>query len=245
MQGTMTYLSGLGVLGTTNGQTLTLGAVRDREYCIGTKRDDGINSSGCESVWGGNVTATGLITGNNGLTVSTGNITFSGLNTNNNTVLTTNGTGLLSQVTTSTANQCLVSNSAGSGPSWQTCPQGASSNYWQLNNNVLSQGNTTEDLTLGGTSTASARFAFIGNAGNATPVASISANAGNNATYLKRTGSTGDNEWADVNAWGSRDREYCIGTKRDDGINSSGCESVWAGDVYRNRVDNEGTMGLR
>ena len=51
-------------------------------------------------------------------------------------------------------------------------------NYWQLNNNVLSQGNTTEDLTLGGTSTASAKFAFIGNAGNATPIASISAQSG-------------------------------------------------------------------
>ena len=54
----------------------------------------------------------------------------------------------------------------------------------------------------------------------------------------ERTGGTGYDEWADVNARSSGDGEYCVGTKRDDGVNSSGCELAWSGDVYLNRVDN-------
>ena len=54
----------------------------------------------------------------------------------------------------------------------------------------------------------------------------------------ERVGDTGYDEWADVNTWSSRDGEYCVGAKRDDGVNSSGSEFAWSGDVYGNRVDN-------
>ena len=72
-----------------------------------------------------------------------------------------------------------------------TCSGGASlgTNYWQLNGAVLSQGNLTTDLTLGGTSTTSAKFAFInaGSTSTGTPVASISAGV-TGATYLTADG---------------------------------------------------------
>ena len=55
-------------------------------------------------------------------------------------------------------------------------------NYWQLNGNAISPANSTHDVLFGGTSTTSSRFAFINNTGRATPVASISANNGSNAT---------------------------------------------------------------
>src|SRR5258708_1631156 len=58
--------------------------------------------------------------------------------------------------------------------------------------NALSQGNSTYDVLFGGTATNSARFAFINNSGAATtPTASISANNGNNATYLTGAGTLG------------------------------------------------------
>ena len=82
-----------GVLGTTNGQTLTLGAVGTGNIVLAPNGTTALTAAGANLFGAGTFTATGLITGNNGLTVSTGNITFSGLNTNNNTVLTTNGQG--------------------------------------------------------------------------------------------------------------------------------------------------------
>src|SRR5579872_2313016 len=48
----------------------------------------------------------------------------------------------------------------------------------------------TQDLLLGSNATASAKFAFINNA-TGTPTASISANNGNNATYLTGNGVLG------------------------------------------------------
>src|SRR5581483_1658186 len=49
--------------------------------------------------------------------------------------------------------------------------------------------NNTMDFLLGGTATSSARFAVLNlNPGGLTPVASISANTANNATYLSGDG---------------------------------------------------------
>ncbi|MDO8270041.1 MAG: MerR family transcriptional regulator, partial [Candidatus Levybacteria bacterium] len=49
---------------------------------------------------------------------------------------------------------------------------------------------TTQDFLLGGTSTASAKFAFVNVAGG-TPTATISANSGNIATYISGSGNLG------------------------------------------------------
>ena len=71
---------------------------------------------------------------------------------------------------------------------------GAAANFWQYDSStgIVANGNLTTDLLLGGTSTASAKFAFIGVAGTDTPVASVSATSGSNATkgiYLSGDGS--------------------------------------------------------
>ena len=52
---------------------------------------------------------------------------------------------------------------------------GALVNYWQRNNGTVAPANITDDLLLGGISTASAKFGFI-NVGAGTPTATISSN---------------------------------------------------------------------
>ena len=78
--------------------------------------------------------------------------------------------------------QCLL---GGAIPAWGTCTgDGTGTNYWQLTGAVLSPGNLTTDFTLGGTSTASAKFAVLGVNTN-TPTASVSSqNAQGYALYL-------------------------------------------------------------
>jgi len=64
---------------------------------------------------------------------------------------------------------------------------GGASGMWQENTGAISPLNNTWDVLIGGTSTTSAKFAFI-NVDSNTPTASISANSGDNATYLTGTG---------------------------------------------------------
>src|SRR6202167_78017 len=89
-----------------------------------------------------------------------------------------------------TAGYVLTTNSTGSAPSW-TSAASLGTNYFQLNSGALSPANITNDLLLGGTSTTSAKFAFTNDIGSGTPTASISANSGNNATYLTGAGVLG------------------------------------------------------
>ena len=72
------------------------------------------------------------------------------------------------------------------------CPSGATT-YWQQNQNALSPTNASVyDLLLGSSTTSSAKFAVIGINGTNTPVASISATSGTDATkglYISGDGS--------------------------------------------------------
>ncbi|HEY9664211.1 MAG TPA: hypothetical protein V6C65_37685, partial [Allocoleopsis sp.] len=70
------------------------------------------------------------------------------------------------------------------------CGFAAGINYWQQNTGLLFAGNTTVDFAIGGTSTASAAFA-VTNISNGTPTATISANNGDNASYLSGNGVLG------------------------------------------------------
>jgi hypothetical protein len=106
-----------------------------------------IDSSG-NLVMGGNLTVGGTTTFNN--------ITYTWPSTQTaNYVLSTNGSGTLSWVD----------------------PAGAASSaiYWNQQNGLLFPKNSTVDLTIGGQSTSSAKFAFI-NVNSGTPTASISGN---------------------------------------------------------------------
>ncbi|MCL5114057.1 MAG: hypothetical protein M1372_02725, partial [Patescibacteria group bacterium] len=64
---------------------------------------------------------------------------------------------------------------------------------WSQSSGLLYPNNSTLDLAIGGTSTSSAKFAFL-NVNSGTPTASISASSGNNAVYL-----TGDGTLATTN----------------------------------------------
>lgn len=74
-------------------------------------------------------------------------------------------------------------------PAW--ADPGGTINFWQRSNGALAPLSVSDDLLLGGTSTASAKFAFTNNTGSGTPTASISANSGNNALYINGTGTIG------------------------------------------------------
>ncbi|NTU46041.1 hypothetical protein HGA88_00245 [Candidatus Roizmanbacteria bacterium] len=83
----------------------------------------------------------------------------------------------------------LVTNGSGT-LSWATA-SGLGTNYWNLANGALSPLNSTADLLVGGTSTASAKFAFMNNAAGS-PTASISGN-------LAIGNATGNNQTAFMN----------------------------------------------
>jgi hypothetical protein len=88
----------------------------------------------------------------------------------------------------STGTQCLSSNGSGV-LSWSACSSGSGSSNWQeTGTGAIAQRNLTEDVLLGATATSSAKFAFINMIGGTTPTATISANSGNNATYLTGAG---------------------------------------------------------
>jgi hypothetical protein len=140
---------------------------------------------------GSNNTAFTFNNGSGGFTVNgTGNITLAALNSADGLVYTTGTNGVLSQTAPTGGLQCLQSNSGNTALLWVTC-SGIGTNFWQSVGNALSPSNITNDLLLGGTSTASARFAFTNNIGAGTPTASISANNGNNATYISGNGVLG------------------------------------------------------
>ncbi len=75
---------------------------------------------------------------------------------------------------------------------WACGSVASGTNYWQSTSlGTIDELNNTMDLLLGGTSTSSAKFAFINTIGSGTPTASISSGVANNNTYLTGTGVLG------------------------------------------------------
>ncbi len=117
----------------------------------------------------GTTTATTLTLGRSGQ-----GITLPGFTGQNGILYGTSGTGVLAQATTGTPSLCLLSGA--SNPTWSTCPTSGSSN-WTLDTaaGVIRPNNNTVDFLLGGTATASAKFAVLGINGATVPTASLSA----------------------------------------------------------------------
>ncbi|MDE2589814.1 MAG: hypothetical protein KGL95_09150, partial [Patescibacteria group bacterium] len=139
-----------------------------------------------------NLTIGGLTTGQitlNGRNSSNTGITFAGYN-NDQGILYTNTNGVVNQTAAPVgAGLCLLSAAAASSPTWGSCASGF--NYWSEALGTLYPSHTNiDDLLLGSSSTSSAKFAFI-NVLTGTPTASISANNGNNSTYLTGNGTLG------------------------------------------------------
>ncbi|MDE2590674.1 MAG: hypothetical protein KGL95_13530, partial [Patescibacteria group bacterium] len=114
-----------------------------------------------------------------------------------NANLTANAGGILYSTATAFAvlaggagntGQCLVSGGTGA-PSWITCATGSLAPNWQLNNGDIQPLYSGVDVLIGATNnaTTSAKFGFL-NVNSGVPVASISANSTNNATYLTGAG---------------------------------------------------------
>ncbi|MBI5126828.1 phage integrase SAM-like domain-containing protein, partial [Candidatus Roizmanbacteria bacterium] len=140
-----TYITGDGNLATTNMQPLTLGGSTTGDINFFSSANH-IDSSG-NLVIAGNLTVPGTTTFN------TQTYTWP-LTQLANGVLQTNGTGTLS---------------------WYDVDSSLTAGPWTVNSGSIYPDNSTLDLFIGGTSTSSAKFAFINvNSGN--PTASISGN---------------------------------------------------------------------
>jgi len=116
------------------------------------------------------------------LTASAGATTKFVVNSNGNIQLTGNS-GFLNTISTTgsfaSGQTYSLPNAGGTFClSTNNCGYATGSNFWQYNAGALSPAVVANDFLLGGNSTASAKFAFIGNAGSNTPVASISAQSG-------------------------------------------------------------------
>ncbi len=131
-----------------------------------------------------------------------GNITANNY-TNVGGVFYGTSTGLLQQTAAGSAAQCLI---GGATPTWATCATGSNgTNYWQLNNTILSPANSNYDLAIGGTATGSA-FQVFANANGTIPAgtASTSGNltfnsAGNIQTTANQTLTIGGSTTGNIN----------------------------------------------
>ncbi len=137
------------------------------------------------------ITSTGTLatTAKQNLTIggaSTGNITLSPNNGAGLLVLSVGGLTMNGTAGSTVASASCVTTSNGIVTGSAACPAVNSSPFNTLSGSII-ENNTTQDLLLGGTSTASADFAFI-NINSGTPTASISAASGNNAAYLTGLG---------------------------------------------------------
>ena len=90
----------------------------------------------------------------------------------------------------------------GGGWACATDSSGGVANFWQQNLGTLSPYSNTLDLLVGGTSTASAKFAFVNNL-TGTPTASIAGTTANVATFLTGDGNLGTTNMAGLTLGGA------------------------------------------
>jgi site-specific recombinase XerD len=102
------------------------------------------------------------------------NLNLSGL-TNSGGVLYTNASGSVAQTSTGTIGDCLISQGTAA-PTWSPCAA-ASGGVWTVGNGAIMPIYQSADLLIGGSSTASAKFAVL-NVASGTPVAYINGNMG-------------------------------------------------------------------
>jgi hypothetical protein len=106
---------------------------------------------------------------------------------NNQVLYGAPSTGALTGVTaTSTSGQCLLSGTTT--PAWGACPGGSVTNLWQENAGVVSPKNITDDLTIGGISTASAKFQVFADSGNVTTDGTLTVSGTGNSSIAGNVG---------------------------------------------------------
>ncbi len=147
----------------------------------------GVLSSSAVNLASGDITGT-LATGNGGTGItsvgSAGGVAYS-----NGSTFAFTGVGSNGEV--------LISNGSGA-PTWAS-PSSLGTNYWQRNAGLLAPLNIADDLAIGGTSTASAKFQIFGNTGNASTSGSLTFNAaGNIQTTNNQTLTVGGNSTGNI-----------------------------------------------
>ncbi|MDQ3008352.1 MAG: site-specific integrase, partial [bacterium] len=158
----------------------------------------GITSSGTITFSGlsdGIVKATsGVLSGGNSVSLTTditGVLPLANGGTNKNLTAVTGGivysdADSFEILAAGSSNECLLSGGAGA-PTWGSCAGAVSGSIlWQQVAGTSQLKNTTLDLLVGGTSTASAKFAVL-NVNNGTPTASVSAGT-TGASYITAAG---------------------------------------------------------
>ncbi|MDO8336089.1 MAG: hypothetical protein Q7T74_04920, partial [Candidatus Saccharibacteria bacterium] len=109
--------------------------------------------------------------------------------TTNGGLLYTSSTGLLTQLGAGTTGNCLTANT-GAAPTWGSCDGAGSVNVWDSANGIITQGNTTQDLLIGGLATASSKFAFT-NVNSGTPTLKIFNSNSTQSLNLSHDGTNG------------------------------------------------------
>ncbi|MEK7573542.1 MAG: MerR family DNA-binding transcriptional regulator [Patescibacteria group bacterium] len=176
------YMSGTGTISSLNKGTLTLGGSDTGNIVLAP---GGVTAL---TVQGANLIAAGTLTGLTGLTVASGTVSLPAGQIDNVELAN-------SSVTINTAGPLGGGGSLSLGGTLSltcsTCATGT--NYFKTTSDgkALTPINSTLDLLVGGDSTSAAKFAFINTSGSLTPTASISANSGNNATFLTGLGNLG------------------------------------------------------
>ena len=186
-----TTLSGLGVLGTTNGQTLTLGNTTTGEVVLAPGGTTALTARGANLIGAGTLTSGGLISANGGLTVANGqNTTLTGFL--QGAILYTNGSAVVTGLT-GTSSQILH---GGTTPSFGAValgsevsgvlPEANGGSPFESANGSIFERIGNQDLLLGSNATASAKFGFL-NVNSGTPTASVSAGV-NGGLYINASG---------------------------------------------------------
>lgn len=199
-----------------------------------------INNSGSINNISGVAHLISDITGNLSLTSNSNTISL------NDDVLFAGTTTLNSQTYTwpaTSGTNTYVLQTNGSGTLTWAAPQ---ISYWNQNNGSLFPSNSTVDFLIGGQSTASAKFS-VQNINTGTPVASISANTADNATYLTGDGTLGTTNKQSLNIGNSQTGNINIGNSSGEIIIDSTSGNIsFSGDslIDINNIDIAGTTNL-
>ncbi|MDE2590945.1 MAG: S-layer family protein, partial [Patescibacteria group bacterium] len=218
-----TYLSGNGTLGTTNFQNLTIGSPTTGQVILSGR--NGANNGITFNGYGQGVIQA---TGTNGVLTSGAIDLASSSYVSGILGISNGGTGTNS---TPTNGQLLIGNGTGytvanlsagfgititNGTGTITIGSNQGTNWFTENAGLIYPTNSTLDFALGGTSTSSSKFAVI-NVNSGTPTASISANNGNNSTYLSGNGTLGTTNFQNLTLGGTTTGSIFL-----NGLNGSG-----------------------